>query len=140
MERKPEGHRPSAPENDERLQKVFKETGIGANVNIMVGDSQHGQFPSVGPYDVLFIDGDHSYEGCSADIANWYGGLARNGHMLLHDCHKHGVQDAIADFITAHPEAQVLLTPFMGSSHWENPHGSLAHLIKRRRFFSGLWD
>jgi predicted O-methyltransferase YrrM len=120
-----------APQDDERLQQIFKETGQGRRVNLIVGDSQHGRFPSVGPYDVLFIDGDHSYDGVAADISNWYGGLAKNGHMLFHDSHKRGVQDAIADFITAHPEAQVLLTPFMGPSYWENPHGSLAHLIKR---------
>ncbi len=120
-----------APQDDEHLQQIFKETGQGRRVNLIVGDSQHGRFPSVGPYDVLFIDGDHSYDGVAADISNWYGGLAKNGHVLFHDSHKRGVQDAIADFITAHPEAQVLLTPFMGPSYWENPHGSLAHLIKR---------
>jgi hypothetical protein len=120
-----------APQNDERLQQIFKETGKGLKVNLIVGDSQRGHFPSVGPYDVLFIDGDHSYNGVTADIVNWYGGLAENGHLLFHDSHKPGVQDAIADFITAHPEAQVLLAPFVGPSYWENPHGSLAHLIKR---------
>lgn len=109
-----------APQNDERLQQIFKAVGKGENVHLIVGDSQRGQFPSVGRYDVLFIDGDHSYEGCTADIAKWYGGLAKNGHMIFHDSHKPGVQDAIADFITEHPEAQVLLNPFMGPSFWEN--------------------
>jgi hypothetical protein len=127
-----------SPQYDERLQQIFEATGEGRNVDLIVGDSQRGQFPYVGPYDVLFIDGDHSYEGITADISNWYGGLAKNGHMLFHDSHKPGVQDAIADFITAHPEAHVLLTPFMGPSYWENPHGSLAHIIKPGNVSFGL--
>jgi predicted O-methyltransferase YrrM len=120
-----------APQNDARLKQMFAETGEGTNVKLIVGDSQHGQFPSVGPYDVLFIDGDHSYEGCSADIANWYGGLVPNGHLLFHDAARPGVQDAIAQFMTAHQEAHVLVPPFMGTAYWENPHGSIAHFIKR---------
>ncbi len=120
-----------APQNDERLEQIFVESGEGTNVRLLVGDSQQDKFPAVGPYDVLFIDGDHSHKGCSADIANWYGGLATNGHLLFHDAARPEVQDAITDFIIAHQEAHVLLPPFMGFNYWENPHGSIAHLIKR---------
>ena len=120
-----------APQNDERLKQMFAESGKGKNVTLIVGDSQRGKFPAVGPYDVLFIDGDHSQEGCSADIANWYGGLATNGHLLFHDAARYEVQDAIAEFIISHQEAQVLLSPFISMDHWENPHGSIAHFIKR---------
>jgi hypothetical protein len=38
---------------------------------LIVGDSEKGRFPDIRPYDLLFIDDDHSYQGCSADIANW---------------------------------------------------------------------
>lgn len=121
-----------APQEDERLRRTFTASGKKLRkIHLITGDSQKGRFPEIGPYDLLFIDGDHSYEGCSADIANWYGGLARNGHMLFHDSHKQGVQEAVANFIAAHPEAQVLVSPFMGSWYWENPHGSLSHLVKR---------
>lgn len=34
---------------------------------------------------VIFIDGDHTYEGCKADIDNWYPQMAKNGVMLFHD-------------------------------------------------------
>ena len=54
-----------APQNDERLRQIFAESGEGTNVTLLVGDSQQGKFSAVGPYDVLFIDGDHSHEGCS---------------------------------------------------------------------------
>lgn len=39
----------------------------------------------VGTIEVLFIDGDHSYEGCKADIDAWYPHMAKNGVMLFHD-------------------------------------------------------
>ena len=102
-------------------------------IRLVVGDSQKGRFPEIGPYDLLFIDGDHSYQGCSADIANWYVGPAQNGHMLFHDSHKLPVQDAIADFMGRHPERDWVTSPFMGSWYWQNAHGSLSHVIKRER-------
>lgn len=50
--------------------------------------------------DVIFIDGDHSYEGCKADIDNWYPQMAKGGVMLFHDCDatSPGVEDAVAEF------------------------------------------
>jgi hypothetical protein len=34
--------------------------------------------------------------------------------MLFNDSHEQGVQEAVANFIAAHPKAQVLVSPFMG--------------------------
>jgi len=73
-----------APQDDGCLIRLFKETGKKLKkVHLIVGDSQKGRFPLIGAYDVLFIDGDHSYEGASADIANWFDRLDRNGHVLF---------------------------------------------------------
>lgn len=35
--------------------------------------------------DLLWIDGDHSYEGCAADIRNWFPYLKIGGWVCLHD-------------------------------------------------------
>ncbi|MGD0280268.1 MAG: class I SAM-dependent methyltransferase, partial [Smithella sp.] len=35
--------------------------------------------------DLLWIDGDHSYEGCASDIRNWFPFLKTNGWICLHD-------------------------------------------------------
>jgi predicted O-methyltransferase YrrM len=37
------------------------------------------------PFDFVFIDGDHSYEGLQADWNGWRPILARNGIIALHD-------------------------------------------------------
>lgn len=49
---------------------------------------------------VIFIDGDHSYEGCKADIDNWYPQMAKGGVMCFHDCDSTspGVVQAVEEF------------------------------------------
>jgi predicted O-methyltransferase YrrM len=121
------------PQNDALLLELLSAAVPDANPELIVGDSQHVRYPQIGAVDLLFIDGDHSYEGCMADIANWYGNLAVNGHLLFHDAYlgRHGVQDAIADFMNGHPELQVIHSPFIGRNYWNYAVGSIAHLIRR---------
>jgi predicted O-methyltransferase YrrM len=60
----------------------------------------HGNSPDVGRYweqraetmglkdtklDMVFIDGDHSYEGCKADIEFWLPHVKQNGIVAIHD-------------------------------------------------------
>lgn len=52
-------------------------------------------FPAL--IDVLFIDGDHSFEGCSADIDAWLPRVRRGGHIAFHDSSQEGVARAIAE-------------------------------------------
>jgi predicted O-methyltransferase YrrM len=122
-----------APQNDELLRLLFEQHGVGKNVDLIVGDSQKTQYPQIGQIDLLFIDGDHSYEGCWNDMVNWYDHLVSDGHLLIHDSYlgKWGVQDAIIDLMDRHPELQVIQSPFIGAFYWHYPAGSLAHLIKR---------
>jgi predicted O-methyltransferase YrrM len=51
--------------------------------------------------DVIFIDGDHSYEGCKKDIENWYPRMKKGGVMLFHDCDETspGVVQAVKEFV-----------------------------------------
>ena len=124
-----------APQDDELLREFLALHCPEALINIVTGDSQHTRYPQIDEIDLLFIDGDHSYEGCLADIENWYPSLAVNGHLLFHDSYfgSHGVQDAISDFMDRHPELQVIQPPFIGAQYWHYPAGSIAHFIKRER-------
>lgn len=56
-----------------------------------------------GKVELIFIDGDHNYEGVKADIENWYPQMAEGGVMLFHDCDETspGVVKAFDEFVAA---------------------------------------
>lgn len=64
----------------------------------------NNMLPHVKRIDLLFIDGDHSYEGCKADIESWYPFIKNGGIMLFHDCDETsvGVMRAITEFVHTH--------------------------------------
>lgn len=72
--------------------------------------------------DVLFIDGDHTYEGCKADIDAWYPHMAKDGVMLFHDCDatSPGVVQAVEEFVEEHKLKDVYYDP--------NPRCSMARI------------
>jgi len=52
------------------------------------------------PIDILFIDGDHSYEAVSFDLKNWGSKLKKTGYIILHDYGwAKGIQLAVDEFI-----------------------------------------
>lgn len=119
-----------APQDDDRLKSLCATLNIGANLNLIVGDSQRTKYSQVSGYDLLFIDGDHSFEGCLNDLENWWPGLNSGGHVVLHDCYLGcEVQDAIIDFLRRH-SATLVQPPWRGREHWRHPAGSLCHFIK----------
>ena len=121
------------PRDDERLRRLLEEHGLGENVHLIVGDSQKGSFPQIPDIDLLFIDGDHSYEGCSNDLENWYPKVLSGGHVLLHDSYFGcDVQSAVADFIQE-KDPRVIVPPFIGPYHWHGRAGSMTHFIKKRQ-------
>lgn len=71
---------------------------------------------------VLFIDGDHTYEGCKADIENWYPQMAEHGVMCFHDADETspGVVQAVKEFVEEHKLTDVYYDP--------NPRCSMARV------------
>jgi hypothetical protein len=119
-----------APQDDACLREIFRTQGVGANVKLIVGDSQRERSPEVGSFDVLFVDGDHSYDGCTRDLENWFPVLERGGHILLHDSYQGSeVQQSIIDFLGRH-KVRVIVPPYIPAQHWHLPLGSIVHLTK----------
>ena len=67
-------------ENAKANVKLF---GVEDYVTFITADSRATDFPE--PLDVLFIDGDHSYEGVKADYERHAKNVKPNGTILLHD-------------------------------------------------------
>lgn len=119
------------PQGDEQLRNYFALFELGGNVELITGDSQNVRYPHIGQADLLFIDGDHSYQGCTADLENWYPHLAPGGHIVLHDCYFGSpVQESVIDFMARHPEVSAVRSPYIHTHYWHLPTGSLAHLIR----------
>jgi predicted O-methyltransferase YrrM len=118
------------PQDDGLLGKLLAESHVGRNVELIVGDSQRDELPEIGSFDLLFVDGDHSYEGCLADLEQLVPRLAPNGQIVLHDCYaESAVQRAVLDF-TRGTELEVVRSPRIPRRHWFTPFGSLAHFTK----------
>jgi predicted O-methyltransferase YrrM len=121
-----------APEDDERLRSLLDEHQLGANVSLLVGNSQTDPFAEIGPFDLLFVDGDHSYAGCSRDLHAFVPRLAEQGHVLLHDSYQDcPVQQAVVDYL-AEDDLDIVRSPFIPAAHWHSSYGSVAHLRRPR--------
>jgi predicted O-methyltransferase YrrM len=121
-----------APQNDAFVKEQFARFGVGKNVDMIVGDSQKSRYPQIKTFDLLFIDGDHSYQGCTNDLENWFPLLSSGGHVVLHDCyHGNEVKESVIDFINKYrTHVQVVVSPYKNRQHWFYPEGSFAHFIK----------
>lgn len=52
-----------------------------------------------GSIDLLFVDGDHSFEGCYSDLVYWFPKLRTGGVLIGHDCEPDsGVRSAVEKF------------------------------------------
>lgn len=65
----------------------LKEAGFADRSEQIAGDSATvGKAWDGGPIDLLFIDDDHSYEGCKRSIAAWVKHVKKGGFVVFHDC------------------------------------------------------
>lgn len=74
----------------EAEQTVLKEAGL---YDTSRWYQIHGDSVEVGinwdqPVDMVFVDGNHSYEGCTGDILNWMQHLRPGGVIAVHDYKK----------------------------------------------------
>ena len=64
-------------------QSNLEEAGLAERIRYHVGDSKRVDWE--GPIGLLFIDGDHSYEGALADLKRWVPYVEMGGLIALHD-------------------------------------------------------
>jgi len=82
--------------------KYFKERPEASNINQIFENSQTFDFSALPPMDLIFVDGDHSYEGVVKDSDSAFNIVSDNGVILFHDfdtCHL-GNTKAVLDAVT----------------------------------------
>lgn len=72
------------PQLDERLQDALARYELSDRVHLIVADSRTAAPPPDG-CDLVFLDGDHSYEGVRADYEHWAPHVRPGGRLLFHD-------------------------------------------------------
>lgn len=110
---------------DEELRAALERYGLSHKVRLLVADSRTVE-PPPEPLELLFVDGDHSYDGARADYDRWGAFVRPGGHLLFHDAvdgggygnHYPGVARAVAK---------------VDSATWERQPGagSIAHFVRR---------
>jgi len=78
--------RPDIPgeELDRELGDALARYGLDGKVHLIVADSRTVD-PPPAPLELLFVDGDHTYEGARADYERWRELVRPGGHLLFHD-------------------------------------------------------
>jgi predicted O-methyltransferase YrrM len=116
----------SGPELDRELSEALARFGLSERVHLLVADSRVAD-PPPRPCELVFVDGDHSYEGARADYERWREQVAPGGHLLFHDAvdtggygnHYPGVVRLMAE-VSANPELER-----------QPDAGSIAHFVRR---------
>ena len=76
----------------EEAKRTIEEQGDVSKVEIVKGNSWRIGKNWKGEIDILFIDGDHSYEGVKKDFINWEPHVVKGGYILMHDANFKGVK------------------------------------------------
>ncbi len=74
----------SGPQLDSELRTALDRYGLSDRVRLVVGDSRTVA-PPPRPCALVFVDGDHTYEGARGDYERWAEFVAPGGHLLFHD-------------------------------------------------------
>lgn len=70
------------------------------SITVLKGESESFAKIWNKPIDLIFIDGNHSYEGVKQDIENWLPHLKKKGRMMFHDYQsREGVTIAVDEAI-----------------------------------------
>ena len=91
----------------EFAEKTIKECGLSDQIILTHGFSgevvdEMAKLSNVG---MIFVDGDHSYEGCRSDIESYSPILNDGGYLIMHDYNSKrcpGVKQATDEFLGNH--------------------------------------
>jgi predicted O-methyltransferase YrrM len=119
--------RPDMPgeQLDAELLDTLRRYGLDGKVHLVVADSRKVE-PPAEPLELLFIDGDHSYDGAKADFERWQAFVRPDGHVLFHDAVDAG------GYGNVYPGVARLVTEIERDPAWARRPGagSIAHFVR----------
>jgi predicted O-methyltransferase YrrM len=110
-------------ELDAELREALGRYGLGGKVHLLVADSRSAD-PPPEPLELLFVDGDHSYEGAKADYERWRAFVRPGGHLLFHDAVDTGGYGNVYTGVAR------LVAEIGGGWERQPGAGSIAHFVK----------
>ena len=112
-------------ELDAELRDALERYGLAGKVHLVVADSRTVD-PPPAPLELLFVDGDHSYEGAKADFERWGAFVRPGGHLLFHDAVDTG------GYGNVYPGVARLVGEVERAGGWSRQPGagSIAHFAK----------
>jgi predicted O-methyltransferase YrrM len=113
---------------DDELRKVLARYRLEPRVDLVVGNSHTVEHPP-GSLALLFVDGDHSYDGVRADWLHWRDQVAPGGHLLFHDAVDTGGYSTSSEGVVR----LVSEIERDGSAPFERQQdaGAIAHFVRR---------
>jgi predicted O-methyltransferase YrrM len=110
---------------DAELSAALERFGLANKVHLLVADSRTVD-PPPDPLELLFVDGDHSYEGAKADYERWGAFVRPGGRLLFHDAVD------IGGYGNVYPGVARAVAG-VDAAAWERQPdtGSIAHFVRR---------
>ena len=99
------------------FQKNVSAFGLGDRVEPLIGNSDELAARFSGQARLLFIDGEHSYEGTKRDYQSWEKFVPKHGVICFHDYQNNRYLDGVTKFIDdeIRPSARMKLLNQVGS-------------------------
>jgi predicted O-methyltransferase YrrM len=120
--------RPDMPgaQLDAELGEALARYGLEHKVHLVVADSRKVEPPS-SEIELLFVDGDHTYEGARADYERWSELVRPGGNLLFHDAVDTG------GYGNVYPGVARAVAEVEAEPGWERRPGagSIAHFVRR---------
>jgi len=118
--------RPDLPgeQLDRELAAILTRYGLDQKVHLVVADSGTVEPPPT-PLELLFVDGDHTYEGARADFERWGEFVRPGGRLLFHDAVDTG------RYGNVYPGVARLVGEIRDGWQRQAGAGSIAHFVKQ---------
>lgn len=113
---------------DRELAEALERLALAERVELQVADSRTVELPEPG-LDLLFVDGDHSYEGSAGDLRRWAPLLRVGGHLVAHDAVDTG------GYGTTYPPVSRAFRELVDAGGFERlpDVGTMAHAVRSSR-------